>query len=317
MYLARRLVMAIPTLIGISLVVFAIVTLSPGDPFAQLADNPAVPPEVRLQLRAQLGLDEPLPQQYLHWLGSIAQGQLGYSFASRIDVAVLIAQRLPTTLFITGGAYVFAIVFGLSVGTLSALRRHSLFDDIVTMVSYAGFSLPTFLTGLLLIFVFSVTLRLLPLTYSSSIPEQGIDWAFATIRQAALPIAVLALYEGAVLARYARASMLNVLQTDYVRTARAKGLQERATVVRHALRNGLIPVITIASIQVPGLFTGSIVVEQIFSIPGVGSLLLASYYTKDIPVMMAIVLGYSVLVVGFSLAADLVQAALDPRVTVV
>jgi peptide/nickel transport system permease protein len=313
---ARRVLMAIPTLLGISMVVFAIVTLAPGDPFAQLADNPAVPSEVRLQLRAELGLDEPLPVQYVRWLGTIAHGQLGYSFTSRIDVKTLILERLPTTLFITTSAYVLAIVLALTIGTLASVRKHSWFDNIATVVSYAGFSLPTFLTALLLIFVFSVNLGLLPMIYSTSVEGQGIDWAFAMLRQAAMPVLVLALFEGATLTRYVRTSMLNVLSMDYVRTARAKGLAEWMTIVRHALRNGLIPVVTIAAIQLPGLFTGSIVVEQIFSVPGIGSLLLGSYYTKDVPVLMAIVLGYSVLVVTFTLIADLAYAALDPRVRI-
>jgi peptide/nickel transport system permease protein len=233
-----------------------------------------------------------------------------------MDVRTLIIQRLPTTLFITASAYVLAITLALIVGTLASVRKHSWFDNIATIVSYAGFSLPTFVVGLLLIYVFSVNLRLLPMIYSTSVSGQGIDWALATLRQAAMPIAVLALFEGATLTRYVRTSMLNVLSMDYVRTARAKGLGERITIVRHALRNGLIPVVTIAAIQLPGLFTGSIVVEQIFSVPGIGSLLLGSYYTKDVPVLMAIVLGYSVLVVAFTLAADLVYTALDPRIQV-
>jgi peptide/nickel transport system permease protein len=308
--------MAIPTLLGISLAVFAVVTLAPGDPFAQLAENPAVPAEVRLQLRARLGLADPLPVQYLRWLRTLARGQLGYSFTSRIDVGSLILQRLPTTLFITISAYVLALALALTMGTLAAVRHHSWFDDIASAVSYAGFSLPTFLSALLLVFVFSLNLRILPMVYSTSVSEKGLDWLLAMLRQAAMPIAVLALVEAATLMRYVRMSMLNVLSMDYVRTARAKGLRERIIVLRHALRNGLIPVVTIAAIQFPGLFTGSIVVEQIFSIRGIGSLLLGAYYTKDVPVVMAIVLGYAVLVVAFTLIADLVYAALDPRIQV-
>jgi peptide/nickel transport system permease protein len=280
---ARRVLMAIPTLVGISMVVFTIVTLAPGDPFAQLADNPAVPPEIRLQLRAELGLDEPLPVQYVGWLGTMAQGQLGYSFTSWIDVSTLIIQRLPTTLFITSSAYALGIALVLTFGMLASVTKHSCFDNIATAVSYAGFSLPTFLMGFQLNFVFSVNLRLLPMIYSTSVEGQGMDWALAMLRQEAMPILVLALFEGATLTRYVRTSMLNVLSMDYVRTARAKGLGERITIVRHALRNGLIPMVTIAAIQLPGLFTGSIVVEQIFSIPGIGSLLLGSYYTKGRP----------------------------------
>jgi peptide/nickel transport system permease protein len=314
-YLIRRALIIIPTLVGISLVLFTILAMAPGDPFEELALNPNIPAEVRLNLRQQFGLDDPIPVRYLHWFTSMLRGDWGYSYASRIDVARLILQRLPTTLFVLGTAYGVALAIALPVGIISAVRPHSLFDQIATTLAFIGYSLPTFFTGLLFILFFSLYLGWLPFIYSTAIEASGMRWVTAHLKQAAMPIAVLGLFEAASLTRFVRASMLDVLPQDFVTTARAKGLTERRTVLGHVLRNALIPVITVVALQLPGIFTGAVITEQIFRVPGIGSLLISAIQSTDTPVVMAITFVYAILVVVLNLVADIIYGLLDPRIT--
>ena len=314
-YLLRRFLITIPTLIGISLVLFTILAMAPGDPFEELALNPNIPAEVRLNLRQQFGLDDPIPVRYVRWFTSMLRGDWGYSFVSRVDVDRLILQRLPTTLFVLGTAYGLALLIALPVGVISAVRPYSLFDQIATTFAFVGHSLPTFFTGLLFILLFSLYLDWLPFIYSTTIEASGIRWVVEHLRQAAMPIAVLGLFEAAALTRFVRASMLDVIHQDFVTTARAKGLTERRTVLWHVLRNALIPVITIVALQLPGIFTGAVITEQIFRVPGIGSLLITAIQSTDTPVVMAITFVYSMLVVVFNLIADIIYGFLDPRIT--
>jgi peptide/nickel transport system permease protein len=314
-YLLRRVLITIPTLIGISLVLFTVLAMAPGDPFEELALNPNIPAEVRLNLRHQFGLDDPIPVRYVRWFTSMLRGDWGYSFVSRVDVDRLILQRLPTTLFVLGTAYGLALLIALPVGVISAVRPYSLFDQIATTLAFVGHSLPTFFTGLLFILLFSLYLDWLPFIYSTTIEATGIRWVVEHLRQAAMPIAVLALFEAASLTRFVRASMLDVIHQDFVTTARAKGLTERRTVLWHVLRNALIPVITIVALQLPGIFTGAVITEQIFRVPGIGSLLIAAIQSTDTPVVMAITFVYAMLVVAFNLVADIIYGFLDPRIT--
>lgn len=314
-YLLRRVLITIPTLIGISLVLFTVLAMAPGDPFEELALNPNIPAEVRLNLRHQFGLDDPIPVRYVRWFTSMLRGDWGYSFVSRVDVDRLILQRLPTTLFVLGTAYGLALLIALPVGVISAVRPYSLFDQIATTLAFVGHSLPTFFTGLLFILLFSLYLDWLPFIYSTTIEASGIRWVVDHLRQAAMPIAVLGLFEAASLTRFVRASMLDVIHQDFVTTARAKGLTERRTVLWHVLRNALIPVITIVALQLPGIFTGAVITEQIFRVPGIGSLLIAAIQSTDTPVVMAITFVYAMLVVVFNLVADIIYGFLDPRIT--
>jgi peptide/nickel transport system permease protein len=314
-YLLRRFLITIPTLIGISLVLFTILAMAPGDPFEELALNPNIPAEVRLNLRRQFGLDDPIPVRYVRWFTSMLQGDWGYSFVSRVDVDRLILQRLPTTLFVLGTAYALALLIALPVGVMSAVRPYSLFDQIATTLAFVGYSLPTFFTGLLFILLFSLYLDWLPFIYSTTIEASGIRWVIEHLRQAAMPIAVLALFEAAALTRFVRASMLDVIHQDFVTTARAKGLSEGRTILWHVLRNALIPVITIVALQLPGIFTGAVITEQIFRVPGIGSLLITAIQSTDTPVVMAITFVYAMLVVVFNLVADIIYGVLDPRIT--
>jgi peptide/nickel transport system permease protein len=313
-FIVRRILIAVPTLLAISVVLFTILTLAPGDPLGQLSQNPDVPPEVRAQLRQQLGIDQPVYVQYVKWLTSTARGNWGYSFASHVDVKVLIEQRLPATLLVVGSAYLVALAIAVPIGILSAVKQYSPLDNISTTFAYLGYSLPTFFTGLLFILIFSINLRWLPFIYTSDIQANGPEYLLELLRHAIMPIMVLALFQAAQLTRYVRASMLDVIHMDYVTTARAKGLSSVKVTLRHAFRNALIPVVTIIALEVPAIFTGAIVTEQIFRVPGIGSLLISSINSKDTPVVMAIVFTYAVLVVAFTLVADVLYGVLDPRV---
>ena len=314
-YFIRRLLIAIPSLLGISLVLFTVLALAPGDPFEELATNPNVPPEVRANLRTQFGLDDPIPVRYVRWITSMAKGDWGFSFTSRVNVSTLIMQRLPTTLFVLGIAQLLAILVALPIGVLSAVRPYSIFDQIATSFAFIGFSLPTFFTGLLFILLFSIYLDWLPFIYRADISATGWRWAWEMIRQAIMPIAVLGLFQGATLTRFVRSAVLDVVRLDYVNTARSKGLSEGKTIVKHVVRNALIPVVTLLSLQIPTVFTGAVITEQIFRVPGIGSLLISAILSNDTPVIMSIIFVFSVLVVLFALIADLAYAWLDPRIS--
>ena len=245
----------------------------------------------------------------------MARGNWGVSFVNRIPVADLIWGRLPTTLFVVGSSYLVALLIALPAGIISAVKQYSWLDNLATTFAFLGYSLPTFFTGLLFILIFTVKLGWLPEVYTTNIPESGWRWALFMVRQAAMPVAVLAMFQAAELARFVRASVLEVLHLDYVRTARAKGLSERRVVTLHVVRNALIPVVTIMALQVPGIFTGALVTEQIFRVPGIGSLLITSILSNDTPVVMGVTFVYAALVVVFGLFADLLYGWLDPRIS--
>jgi peptide/nickel transport system permease protein len=314
-YLLRRALISIPVLLGISLVLFTILALAPGDPFEELATNANVPAEVSANLRAKFGLDDPLPVRYARWFTSMLRGDWGFSFVSRVDVDVLIRQRLPTTLFVLGSAQLLAILVAVPIGTYSALRPYSIFDQAATTFAFIGFSLPTFFTGLLFILLFSIQLDWLPFIYRADIGATGFRWYWEHARQAIMPVAVLGLFQAAAMTRFMRAAVLDVIRLDYVNTARAKGLSERTTLVKHVVRNAMIPVVTLVALQIPTIFGGAIVTEQIFRVPGIGSLLISSILSNDTPVVMAVTFVYSCLVVVSNLCADLLYGWLDPRIS--
>ena len=313
-YVIRRLLLLIPSLLGISIVLFTILALAPGDPFEELASNPAVPPEVRAALRAKFGLDDPVWTRYLHWLVAMLQGDWGFSFTSRVDVDKLILQRLPTTLIVIGSSQILAILVALPVGVLAATRPYSIFDQIANTLAFIGFSLPTFFTGLLLILVFSVQLDWLPFVYRSDIEATGLRFYWEHVRQSIMPVTVLGLFQGASLVRYVRSSVLDVIKLDYVTTARSKGIGERKVITKHVVRNALIPVVTLVALQMPIVFGGAIVTEQIFRVPGIGSLLISAMLSNDTPVVMAVTFVFACLVVLFNLIADILYGWLDPRI---
>ncbi|WP_439515585.1 ABC transporter permease [Oceanibaculum nanhaiense] len=314
-YLIRRLLVALPSLLGISVVLFTVLALAPGDPFEELATNPNIPPEVRANLREQFGLDDPVWERYFRWLAAMLNGDWGFSFVSRVDVDVLIMQRLPATLIIIGLSQVLALAIALPVGVYSATRPYSVFDQVANTLAFIGFSLPTFFTGLLFILIFSIYLDWLPFVYRSDVEETGFAWLWAHFKQSIMPIAVLGLFQGASWTRFVRSAVLDVIRLDYVTTARAKGLRERIVVVKHVVRNALIPVVTLVALQMPIVFGGAIVTEQIFRIPGIGSLLISAILANDTPVIMAVTFVFACLVILFNLIADLLYGWLDPRIS--
>ena len=314
-YLLRRLMLALPSLLGISLILFVLLALAPGDPFGELATNPNIPPEVREALRIKFGIDDPILVRYFRWLVAMLHGDWGFSFASRVDVDRLILQRIPTTLYVVGTAQLLALAVALPVGTYAAMRPYSIFDQIANTFAFIGFSLPTFFTGLLLILIFSVNLGWLPFVYRVDIAATGWHWYFEYLKQAIMPITVLGLFQAASYTRYVRSAVLDVIRLDYVTTARSKGLDERKVIIKHVVRNALIPVVTLVALQMPSVFGGAIITEQIFRIPGIGSLLISAILANDTPVIMAVTFVFACLVVFFNLLADIIYGWLDPRIS--
>ena len=313
-YLIKRLLTSLPTLIVISIIIFTILAIAPGDPLGEFASNPAITAEIRDNIRKSLGLDQPVYIRYIKWLWSFLKGDMGYSFTSRSPVFDLLSQRLSTTLWVVGSAYILSLMIAFPLGIISALKRYSVQDQIITTLAFIGFSIPPFFTGLLLIIIFSVQLNWFPFIYDSTLIVQ--DWSsFLTqIKQSIMPISVLALYQSAMLMRFVRSSVLAELNQEYIKTALAKGLTRWAVLKKHILRNAMIPIVTLIALDIPSIFTGALVTEQVFRVPGIGALLIDSIYRSDTPVIMAITFIYGILIVLFNLVADILYSILDPRV---
>ncbi len=329
-FVLRRLLMAIPTLLVISLVIFLLLELAPGDP---LADQPlTIPPDVRERMRAALGLGEPLHIRYWKWLIQFfwieplntLDGLFGTTFSEgeqriiswqfRSPVFDVIWQRLPQTLWVVGLAYLVGVLIALPIGIISAYRQYSWFDQIGTFVSMVGFSVPTFFTGVLLIVIFSVELGWFPSIYNTTLVVNSWESFLQQVRQMVMPVTVLALFNASQISRFMRASMLDNLNQDYVRTARAKGMTEPVVVLVHVLRNSMIPVVTVIALGVPTIFGGAIITEQVFKVNGLGQLLITAIYANDLPMVQTLTFIFAVLIVLFNLIADLLYGLLDPRI---
>ena len=329
-YTIRRLVLAIPTLLFISLVVFLLLELAPGDPMAQVPLT--VPPEVKEKMRLALGLGEPLHIRYWKWLvqffwieplnlidyffnTTFAEGELRtISWQTRSPVMDIVVQRVPQTLWVVGTSYIVGILIALPIGIYSAYRQYSVFDQAGTFITMVGFSIPPFFTGPLMIVIFAVNLGWLPSVYDTT--HVVDDWASFKIqmRQMILPVMVLALQTTAQISRYMRASMLDNLNQDYVRTARAKGLSEAVVVMIHVLRNSMIPVVTVIALGLPAVFGGAIITEVIFKVNGIGQLLITALFANDLPMVQTLTFIFAVLIVLFNLIADVLYGVLDPRI---
>jgi peptide/nickel transport system permease protein len=332
-YVIRRLITSVITLAIISFVIFLILDQAPGDPTGTLP--PTIKPEVRAQIRKALGLDEPFHVRYFLWvrqffineplniIEEVFDVKIGdsenrlrvTSWSSRgAPVIDLMIQRVPQTLWVVGLAYVMAIAIAIPVGVVSAVRQYSIFDQAGTFVSLIGYSVPTFFTGLLFIIIFSVHLKWFPSIYNTN--HQVTDWAsFVTqVKQTIMPVTVLGFFQAAALARFTRSSMLDNLPMDYVRTVRAKGFKERYVVIKHVLRNSLIPVVTLIALGIPAIFSGAIITEQIFRVNGLGALLIIAIQSFDIPVIQTTTFIFAILIVAFNLFADLIYGVLDPRI---
>lgn len=326
----RRLILAIPTLIFISFVIFLIVKLSPSDPTAGLPLT--IPPEVREAIRESLGVNDPVFVQYFKWLKlmlwdeplHLFDGWFGtemapdgpriISYQTRSPVMELIMQRMPQTLWVVGTSYIVGILIAVPLGVVSAYKQYSWFDQIGTFISMIGFSVPTFFTGVLFIVIFAVNLGWFPSVYDTTL--EVTDWASFTqqFRQMIMPVMVLGLFNASQISRYMRASMLDNLNQDYVRTARAKGLGESVVVLVHVLRNSMIPVVTVIALNVPAVFGGAIITEQVFKVNGIGQLLIIAIQAGDVPVVQTVSFIFAVLIVLFNLIADILYGVLDPRI---
>lgn len=313
-YLIKRLAFSLPTLILISIIIFLILALAPGDPMSEFATNPSITEEVRENIRQSFGLDQPIYIRYFKWIFAFLKGDMGYSFTSRSPVSTIILQRLPTTLWVVGVAYILGILIALPLGIISVVKRFSWIEQGITTVSLLGFSLPTFFTGLVLIIIFNVKLGWLPSFYNSTLRVHDFSSLIEQIKQSIMPIMVLAFYQSAMLMRFIRSAILDEVNEEYVKTAYAKGLSYFAVLKDHIIRNAMIPVVTLIALDIPAIFTGALITEQVFRVPGIGSLLIDSIYRSDTPVVMAITFIYAILIVIFNLIADLTYGWLDPRV---
>lgn len=318
-YLTKRFFLMIPILFGITLICFIVINLAPGSPAAFEELSPKASPEAVEALKKLYGLDRPLHERYLKWLKMVITFDLGKSFVDGRPVKEKIKERLPITVTLNLLSLLFILIFAIPIGVYSALRPGSIFDRALTVFVFTGFSVPTFWLALLAMIVFGVNLGWLPISGIQSIgaetmplPERILDW----IKHLILPVTIMSFTGLAGMSRYTRSSMLEVLRQDYIRTARAKGLPERVVIVRHALRNALLPVVTLLGLALPGLIGGSVIFESIFSIPGMGQLFYSSAMARDYPTIMGILLIGALLTLLGNLLADIAYFIIDPRIRV-
>ena len=312
-YTVRRIIQMIPLLLGISLVLFVIIQAAPGGPEGMMLQSGLmIDPQVVEAMRHRLGVDQPVYIQYFKWLGTMLSGDMGFSFSTSRPVGIMILERMPATLELMSVSFLLAAVIAIPMGIYSALHQYSSFDLLATTTAFLGIAMPVFWFGLILQLIFSVNLGWLPVAGTETV---GATSAWDHIKHLILPATVLSLHSIAGWSRYMRSSMLGVIRSDYIRTAHAKGLRERIVVFRHAVKNALIPVITIMALDLAGLFSGAVITETIFAWPGIGRLFIQSMSARDYPVLMGILMMGSFMVVFFNLIADLVYGWLDPRIS--
>lgn len=317
-YLIRRLLQAALTLFVISLILFALISSVPGGIMSAYEENPDFTSADIERLRDKYGLNDPVPVRYFKWLGNTLKGDWGNSFVSKRPAIQEIQDRLPNTMVLMGAMLVITLLIAIPLGIISALKQYSIFDHVATTLAFAGQSLPVFWFGLMLIIVFHVTLKRpdgTPLLPGSGMATLGAPFSLTDrIEHLILPVTMLALVSAAGYMRYLRSSMLDVINEDYIRTARAKGLSERLVIYRHALRNALIPLVTLIGLDLPSLFGGALFTETIFAWPGIGRLYFTAALKTDYPVVMAVLVIYSALIILSNLLVDVVYAAIDPRI---
>ena len=331
-YIIRRILTLIPTLLAISLVIFAVLDLSPSDPVGNLPLT--IPPEVREQIKERMGANDPFLIKYVKWLHqflineplNFIEKATGITFPgseerlriiswqTRSPIMDIVVERIPQTLWVVGTAYVCAILLSIPIGVLSAYKQYSIFDQIGTVFAMVGYSVPTFFTGLMFIIIFSVQLKWFPSVYDTTLKVVDGPTLMEQLRQIFMPVLVLTLFFTAQISRFTRSSMLDNLGQDYVRTARSKGLNERSVIVGHALRNSLIPIVTLVALGIPQIFQGAIITEQIFRVNGLGQLLILAIQGGDLPTVQTLTFIFAILIVIFNLVADVLYALLDPRI---
>ncbi|AIK37258.1 MULTISPECIES: ABC transporter permease [Bacillus] len=312
-YLIRRFLQMIPTLFGTSIIIFFLFALLPGD---YVDSNPKLTPERAQELRELYGLNKPIIERYFHWLGNALHGDFGFSLQYQEPVTSLLNKFIWNTFIVAVAALFFTWIIALIVGVISATKQHSWFDALVTIGVFAAMSFPSFFIGLFLIKVFAVDLHLLPIGGMIDIGSNstGFTYILEVLRHMILPVFILTLLGVGSLTRYFRTSMLEVVRQDYIRTARAKGLKEKAVIYKHALKNAILPAITLLAFELPGLFSGAIIIEQIFNWPGIGTIQLEALSFRDYTVLMAFTMFLSCLTIIANFLADIVYAIVDPRI---
>lgn len=321
-YILRRLLGAIPLLLGIATLIFFVLALAPGDPTAAYL-NPNIPADVLEQLRRNFGLDDPIHIRYVKWLGSFLTGNFGYSFAQSRPVGDILLEALPNTLILCGVALVLMFISGILLGIVQAVRQYSVLDGFLSVTSLFFYSMPSFWLALMMMLIFSLKAHqwgwpiALPPTGITSVDYEFLGFADRVrdrIAHLILPAMTLTLALAAGVARYTRGQMLEVIRQDYIRTARAKGLPERTVIMKHALRNSMIPIVTLLGLYLPFLFSGTVFVEVIFAWPGMGRVIMDAIFQRDYPLVMATTFLFAVMVVIGNLVADVLYAVVDPRI---
>ena len=313
-YIRRRLIQMAPLLFGISILIFLIIQAAPGGPEAIFLENRLfIDPQVIEAFRQRLGLDQPIPVQYMRWLVAVLSGDFGISFTTGRPVRDMILERLPATLELMSVSFVFALLIALPLGIYSAVRQYSVFDFTATTFSFLGIAMPVFWFALILQLLFSVQLGWLPTSGRETVGDASL---WDQIKHLIMPAFVLSIRHIAGWSRYTRSSLLDVIRADYIRTAFAKGLRERVVLLRHALKNALIPVVSIMALDLAGLFSGAVITETIFAWPGIGRLFVQALFSRDYPVLMGLVLMISVSVILVNFIVDMTYSALDPRIRV-
>ncbi|WP_000860696.1 MULTISPECIES: ABC transporter permease [Bacillus cereus group] len=312
-YIIRRFLQMIPTLFGTSIIIFFLFALLPGD---YVDSNPKLTPERAQELRELYGLNKPIVERYFHWLGNALHGDFGFSLQYQEPVTALLNKFIWNTFIVAVAALFFTWIIALIVGVISATKQHSWFDALVTIGVFAAMSFPSFFIGLFFIKVFAVDLNILPIGGMIDIGSNstGLAYILEVLRHMILPVCILTLLGVGSLTRYFRTGMLEVIRQDYIRTARAKGLKERVVIYKHALKNAILPAITLLAFELPGLFSGAIIIEQIFNWPGIGSIQLEALSFRDYTVLMAFTMFLSCLTVIANFLADIVYAMVDPRI---
>lgn len=307
-YIIRRLLLFVPALIGVTILTSSLIYLSPGDP-ARLMLGPQARTEAIVQLREEMGLDKPFYIRYFDWMSKVFRGNLGRSLQRNENVGDMILNRVPATLQLAFFALIVALAIAIPTGVLSGLNPNSVFDNIARLFAVFWISMPSFWLGLVLLLIFSLNLNWLPIS-----GQGGPMWTATGILHIILPAFALGARRVAILTRLIRSRMMEILQEDYIRTARSKGLPERLVVYRHAFRNVLIPVITVLGLQIPWLFSGSVIIEKVFAWPGMGRMLVDAVFKRDYPVVQGSILVFAIIVMALNLAVDLTYAYIDPRI---
>jgi len=311
-YVFRRLFIALPTFLGITLLVFVVSYLASGSPLELLLSNQNISEAEIERQKAKLGLDQPIYVQYVSWLGNMLVGNFGESYRTMESVAAMILKGLGATSILVAASVAIACLIAIPLGIQSARHQNKLWDNIAAVFSFLASSTPSFFIALVLLFVFSVELRVLPIGGMYKIGEENN--VFSLLQHLIMPSLVLSFHMVGTLIQFTRSSMLEVMREDYVRTAKAKGLKERVLIVRHVLRNSLIPVVTYLGMEIPLMLGGAVVTEQVFSWPGIGKLMIQSIFARDYPVIMGITVLVALAVLVFNIITDLIYGLLDPRI---